>query len=376
MNRSNSGLIGLGGEKMGGLSAAAGWVSKALRNVFRVVRGLFARVGAKGAQVDTGKLEFVILAAGKSTRNYPHSKGLPHKSLVPFGSRKVIDHIMRQIIESGGKHVTIVVSEDDAKKAFEQCFRREPEIENKFTNKGNMVGLELLQSLYVPENIDIKYVMQPEPKGTGHAAGLAYESIRKTGRNMVMIWPDDIILADRYARFAEDRVPIYKRAVDRYVTEGGRGNVVITRYVKDPSRWGVVDKGYYREKPKDASSHEAAVGFCIFDREVCEEILRETKALDRGEEVAGLVGGELTFIPALNRVIDGDPKVMKIRTVPMQPTDIYLDCGSIEGYEKALLYTLLTESKFNRDNLRFIERILPRVEGMVKRQEKGENGGA
>ncbi len=34
-------------------------------------------------------LEFVVLAAGKSTRNYPHSKGIPHKSLVPFGSRKV-----------------------------------------------------------------------------------------------------------------------------------------------------------------------------------------------------------------------------------------------------------------------------------------------
>ena len=63
-------------------------------------------------------LEFVILAAGKSTRNYPHSKGIPHKSLVPFGSRKIIDFIMSQIILAGGKHITIVVADDAAIEAF------------------------------------------------------------------------------------------------------------------------------------------------------------------------------------------------------------------------------------------------------------------
>ena len=49
-------------------------------------------------------LEFIILAAGKSTRNYPHSKGIPHKSLIPLGSRKVIDHIIRELISSGAKY--------------------------------------------------------------------------------------------------------------------------------------------------------------------------------------------------------------------------------------------------------------------------------
>ncbi|MDR1477045.1 MAG: hypothetical protein LBI17_02865, partial [Rickettsiales bacterium] len=185
-----------------------------------------------------------------------------------------------------------------------------------------------------------------------------------------MIWPDDIFLSDRHAKYPEDRIPIYKRAVNTYVSEGGRGNIVITRYVKDPSRWGVVDRGYYREKPTDGASHDAGVGFCIFDREVCEEISKEAKAFDRGEAVEGLVGGELTFIPALNRVIARNPKVMKIRTVQMQPTDIYLDCGSIDGYEKALLYTLLAESKFNESNLRFIKAILPRIESRNRKDAK------
>jgi UTP-glucose-1-phosphate uridylyltransferase len=355
----------LGSEEAGGfLSPLLRKAKRALGSIAKRLRHLlpFKRLMPKLGTADTDKLEFVILAAGKSTRNYPHSKGLPHKSLAPFGSKKVIDHIVGQIIEAGGKHITIVVSDDAVKGAFEACFRREPDIENKFLKKGDMVGLELLKSLYAPEDVDIKYVFQDEPKGTGHAVALAYESVRNTGRNIVMIWPDDVFLSDRHAKYPEDRMPIYKRAVNMYVNGGGRGNVVITRYVKDPSRWGIVDKGRYVEKPAQSTSHDAGVGCCIFDREVCEEILKETKALDDGAQVEGMVSGELTFIPSLNHVIERDPKAMKIRVVPMQPTDIYLDCGSIEGYEKALLYTLLVESKFNESNLRFIKAVLPRIE--------------
>ncbi|MDR1009410.1 MAG: hypothetical protein LBL52_04130 [Rickettsiales bacterium] len=320
-------------------------------------------------KIDASNLEFVILAAGKSTRNYPHSKGLPHKSLVPFGSRKVIDEVMRQIIVAGGKHITIVVSDDSVITAFEACFKREPEIENKFMRKGDTTRLELLQSLYIPEDVEIKYVVQRQPLGTGHATAVAYEPIRESGRNVVMIWPDDIFVADRFAKYPEDRVPMYRRAVARYVLEGGRGNMAITRYVKDPSRWGVISKGYYVEKPVDMVSHEAVNGFFIFDKEVCEELLSEAKRAEAGEKIEGLIGGEHTFIPALNRIIEKNPRKMKVRTVQMKDSDIYLDCGSIEGYEKALIYTLLAESRFARDNFKFIKLILPRVENNIRREE-------
>ncbi|MDR3126719.1 MAG: hypothetical protein LBT92_03755 [Rickettsiales bacterium] len=325
------------------------------------VKKVLARPKRIPAKIDTEKLEFVVLAAGKSTRNYPQSKGLPHKSLVPFGSRKVIDHIMGQIIKAGGKHVTFVVSDEATKGAFEACFRREPDIEDKFARKGNVIGLELLRSTYVPDDMDIKYVYQREPKGTGHAVAQAYKSVRKTGRSIVMIWPDDIFLADKYAFFPEDREPIYRRAVWRYVRDGGRGNLAITNYVKDPSRWGVIADGYYVEKPKDCPSHDAAKGFVIFDPSVCEELLSEAEKLDSGRKVE-LQGGELTFIPVLNRMIDRNPRELRVRTVQTQPTDIYFDCGTLDGYEKALLYTLLTESEFSRDNIRFIKKVMARAE--------------
>ena len=88
-------------------------------------------------------LEFVILAAGKSTRNYPHSKGIPHKCLMPFGSIKIIDYIMNQIVEAGGKYITIVVPDESSINYFNDCFKKEPDMEEKFEKKGKKDSLEL-----------------------------------------------------------------------------------------------------------------------------------------------------------------------------------------------------------------------------------------
>ena len=83
--------------------------------------------------------------------------------------------------------------------------------------------------------------------------------------------------------------------------------------------------------------------------------------MDEGKAVEGIVGGELAFADALNKTVDEDPSTQKIHTIPMQDTDTYLDCGSIEGYEKALLYTLLTESEFEDENLEFIKPIIDKL---------------
>ena len=40
-------------------------------------------------------IEFVVACAGKSTRNYPHSKGIAHKCLMPFGDIRLIDCVLQ-----------------------------------------------------------------------------------------------------------------------------------------------------------------------------------------------------------------------------------------------------------------------------------------
>ena len=295
-------------------------------------------------------LEFVILAAGKSTRNYPHSKGIPHKCLMPFGSIKIIDYIISQIVEAGGKYITIVVPDENSVNYFKDCFKKEPEIEKKFEKKGKTASLELLKQVYIPDNVEISYVIQRQPKGTGHAVAQVYKEMKGTDRKIVMIWPDDIIVSNG--------VSIYKRVVDKYIAMGGVGNLGLTRKVEDPSRWGIVDNGYFREKPKETTSNEAAFGLFVFDNKVVEKLCEAAEKMDKGDVVDGVVGGELAFADALNKTIDEDKEHQKIQTICMSDGDRYFDCGCIEGYEKALLYTLIYKSKFKDENKQFLKEIL------------------
>lgn len=298
-------------------------------------------------------IEFVVLAAGKSTRNYPHSKGIPHKALVPFGSRKVIDHIVKEIINAGGKNITFVVSSEKTKEAFEECFRREKDIEEKFKKKNNMIGLELLQSLYLPEDINIKYVIQKEPKGLAHAIGLAAKN--SPNKNIGVIFPDDIVIS------SSDN-GVLNRAVDQYIKDGYGGNLFVTMNVKNTSRYGIIEKGVFKEKPKSTTSNEASIMFFILDKNIAKILTGIAEKADNlGTEEFNLWAEnkeELHYAKYLNEAIEKNPEKMRIRTEKIKSDEIYLDCGTIQGYEKSLIYALLKESIFKEENVKIVKEIL------------------
>lgn len=328
---------------------------------------------SKKDKIKKEDLEFVILAAGKGTRNYPHSKGVPHKSLVPFGSRKVIDYLVNDIISAGGKHITIVCSDEKAKAAFQECFTREKDVEDKFETKGNILELELLKSLYIPEDVELKFVIQKKPLGTGHAIGLVHKSIEKTNRNIVMIWGDDIVLPDYVSNtYKTPPKSILARAVEQYVKDGYGGNLIATRRVKDPSRWGIVENGIYIEKPKQSTSNQAAFCFVIFDKNVTKKLAKDAELIDSGKTPIykdGMVGDEYIFIPALNATVLEDKRRQHLRTIQMNKDEIYLDCGTLAGYEQALIYSLLTSSVYSKENLNFITRLYLRRKKMYKKSK-------
>ena len=79
---------------------------------------------------------------------------------------------------------------------------------------------------------------------------------------------------------------------------------------------------------------------------------------DEGNDVPGLLpNGELHFAYYLNEAVQKDIS-MHIKTYPMGQEDIYLDCGTLKGYEEALIYTLLKESIYSKDHLTFIKRVI------------------
>ena len=302
------------------------------------------------------QLEFVFLGAGKGTRNYPHSKGLPHKTLVPFGSQKIVDHIVQDVIKAGGKHLTIVCSNEEAKKAFEACFEREKDVEEKFEKFGNEEGLALLRGLYLPDDFDLKFVFQRVARGTGHAMGLANQVAE--GRHLCVIYPDDIVIADDKAANPKDRQSILKRVVDRYC-QMGAGTLFLTREVDDPSRWGIIENGIFKEKPKQSTSRNAFIGVCCLDKKIGQMLENDALKMERGEPVEGVEPGkELYHHMPINKLAQEDPEHMAIQIYPLTSTDLYLDCGTLKGYEQALIYTLLKESVYAKEHLKFAKEII------------------
>ena len=269
---------------------------------------------------------------------------------MPFGSVKIIDYIMAELLSVGAKHVTIVVSDEKAKEAFELAFAREKQIEEKFEKNGNKIGLELLKKVYIPDYVEIKYVIQKEPKGLGHAIGLANKLAG--GRHLVVRLPDDIVVS------TIDNENVFKNSlivncINEYI-KGDGGNMFITRKVEDPSRWGIIENGVFIEKPKESVSKEAFNTMAIFDKKVAKRLENVATLIDTvGTDEYNMwesQGTEIHFNKYLNDEVVKDKENMKIRTFPKRDSDRYLDCGTIKGYEEALVYTLLNLSLFKDNN--------------------------
>jgi dTDP-glucose pyrophosphorylase len=255
-------------------------------------------------------LEIVVLAAGKSTRSYPLSKGIAHKSLLPLGSKKIIDYVIDYIIDAKMKHITFVVADSCAERAFKDCID------------------------YTQDNMEIKFVYQSVPKGLSHAIGLA--SVVSRNRDLLVILPDDVF-------FNQNEFNPLKLLIDRYTSSEFCRNVFLSRKVRDYTRWGIIENGFLREKPKEAASFSASVMCFTIDKIVVESIFLDMeKILIAGEEVH--------YSYYLNRAIE-EKKTPAIQTIDVDKYNAkYLDCGTIKGYEEALIYFLLTHSENKEAN--------------------------
>ena len=81
-------------------------------------------------------LEFVICAAGECTRNFPHSKAIAHKSLLPMGDKRIIDYTLKDIVQMGAKHITIVCSNKKVINDFKKALAPAKQVEEKLRTKG------------------------------------------------------------------------------------------------------------------------------------------------------------------------------------------------------------------------------------------------
>ncbi|MEX5634822.1 UTP--glucose-1-phosphate uridylyltransferase [Parafrankia sp. FMc2] len=106
----------------------------------------------------------VIPAAGLGTRFLPATKSVP-KEMLPVVDRPAIEYVVEEASRAGLRDVLLVTSR--SKKAIEDHFDREAEVEAALERKGDKTRLQRVRAS--AELAEVHSVRQPSPRGLGHA---------------------------------------------------------------------------------------------------------------------------------------------------------------------------------------------------------------
>ncbi len=298
-------------------------------------------------------IEFIIACGGKSTRNYPHSKGVAHKCLMPFGDIRLIDYVLRDIVKIGARHVTIVCSDEKTIASFKQALAPDWNIESKLRKSGRTQIADILKSTFLPEDMDIKYVIQDKPWGTAHVLGLAHRV--SPDRHGVLIFPDDLIATK------DGGEPYIKQIVDAFIVN--KKQILLTGLEQeDVSNNAILHEGRLTEKPKHPKNHIACYSPYVFPKECLDSIERETTAIEQvGHLPEGLALGEWVYVDGINSFLDngGESNGFYADTFRIDVSRYeMLDTGNLQLYEAALIRELLQHSVFGEKNREIARRLL------------------
>ena len=285
-------------------------------------------------------IEFVICCGGESTRNFPHSKGMPHKCLMPFGDARLIDYVLRDIIAMGGRHITIVCSTKEVINSFQRALETDTRVAEKLRTKGKAAIADALQSTFLPSDVDLKFALQDKPLGTAHVLYCATKEIGD--RHVVIIFPDDIILSRDPAN------PHIKKLVDEFLKDPKR--ILLTGlWREDVSNNAILVDNRIVEKPKNPTSHIAGMSPNVLPKELIQYI--KTHA-DQRMKLAIETGKEWLYMDSANDFLDdgGDQAGFKPEMFLKSDEDLMMDTGTLPLYELAQIYALLKLSRFKGEN--------------------------
>lgn len=227
-----------------------------------------------------GVRKAVIPAAGMGTRFLPATKATP-KEMLPVVDKPAIQYVVEEAVAAGLEDVLFVTGR--SKRALEDHFDRNHELEELLTRKGDATRLDL-----VTESTDlanIHYVRQGDPLGLGHAVLMAESFVGN--EPFAVLLGDDLI---------DPRDPVLPAMLDVRARFGGSVICLMEVPVEHISLYGcpaVVDTDLESvkavtdliEKPDaaDAPSHFAVIGRYLLDPAVF-DVLKETKP-GRGGEI-------------------------------------------------------------------------------------------
>jgi UTP--glucose-1-phosphate uridylyltransferase len=202
-------------------------------------------------------LKGIIVAAGYGSRFLPITKTIP-KEMLPLIDRPAIDFIVEEFKEAGIRDIVVISSR--RKKALEDWFDREVELEGLFEKEGKRAELEKINP---DAELSVAFVRQQRMLGTGHAL-LQVRPFIGDGP-CVVAYPDDIVLG-----------PSLSKKLIQAWQETGCSVMASEHIAGDVSRYGVLNIGednlHVRgivEKPAPGlePSHEISLGRYLFTPE-------------------------------------------------------------------------------------------------------------
>ncbi len=302
-------------------------------------------------------IEFIVACAGKSTRNFPHSKGIAHKCLLPFGDIRLIDCVLQDIVRMGARHITLVVSDQTTIDAFQEALKTDLKTESKLRNGGRERIADVLRATFLPDDIDLKYVIQEKPIGTAQVLGLAHRLSPE--RHGVLIFPDDLIDSTKA------KVPFVKKITDSFLQDPKK--ILLTGIVKeDVSNNAIISNKRLIEKPKNPTSNIAGYSPIVLPKECLDSIEKETAEIEKtGQMPEGLSLGEWVYTDGINSFLDkeGEENGFAVEMEILVPSNYeMMDTGSLPLYEQALIRELLTRSFFAQENREYVRKLLRDME--------------
>src|SRR6267154_4636620 len=148
----------------------------------------------------------VFPVAGRGTRFLPVTKASP-KEMLPIVDKPLIQYAVDEALSAGAE--TLVFITGSSKRAIEDHFDNDPELESVLQAQGKQELLDALHSI-LPNWATCVYIRQPAPLGLGHAVLCARPVV---GESPFMVHlADDLIDA---------RVSCLKQMAEVHETYGG-----------------------------------------------------------------------------------------------------------------------------------------------------------
>jgi len=258
----------------------------------------------------------VFPVAGRGTRFLPATKASP-KEMLPVVDKPLIQYAVEEAIAAGATKLVFVTG--SSKRAIEDHFDSDPELEKALAGRGKEGLLQSIQGI-VPPGVSCIYIRQGEPLGLGHAVLCARPAV---GDEPFFVHLADDLIAGNPSCLSQ--------MSEEYQRHGGSVIAVETVPEEDTSSYGIVavesdstgaqkiTKIVEKPKPADAPSNLAVVGRYLLSSRVFDKLERTTRG----------AGGEIQLTDAIADMLEESP----IYAYAFRGERF--DCGNKLGYLKA-----------------------------------------